>query len=90
MPGEEIDNVAMKVREIIAQQLMVDLEDVKESARLGDDLGADSLDAVELIMGLESAFGIEIPDEEAEKVKTVGDTIVLVKKKLEETPQDVS
>lgn len=60
-----------KVREIIVETLSCDLEDVKIDASLADDLGADSLDAVELNLALEDAFGISIPDEALEEMKTV-------------------
>lgn len=65
--------VQPKVREVIADQLGVDPERVKAEASFIDDLGADSLDIVELVMAVEEEFGIEIPDEDAEKLKTVGD-----------------
>ena len=64
-----------KVKEVIASQLGVDLEEVTPEASFVDDLGADSLDTVELVMALEEEFGIEIPDEEAEKISTVNDAI---------------
>lgn len=64
-----------KVKEIIVERLSVDEKDVTEDASFIDDLGADSLDTVELVMALEEEFGLEIPDEEAEKIGTVGDAV---------------
>ena len=64
-----------KVKGIIVERLSVDEKDVTESASFIDDLGADSLDTVELVMALEEEFGLEIPDEEAEKIVTVGDAV---------------
>ena len=64
-----------KVKEIIVERLSVDEKDVTEDASFIDDLGADSLDTVELVMALEEEFGIEIPDEDAEKIATVGDAV---------------
>jgi acyl carrier protein len=69
-----------KVIDIIVEQLSVDKDKVVPSASFVDDLGADSLDLVELIMAMEEAFGIEIPDEVAEKITTVKDAIDHVKK----------
>ncbi|HSQ16024.1 MAG TPA: acyl carrier protein [Candidatus Binatia bacterium] len=67
--------VEKRVREIVAEQLERDVNEVTTAASLIDDLGADSLDVVELVMKMEEEFGIEIPDEEAEKIKTVNDVI---------------
>jgi len=64
-----------KVQEIVADKLGVEKTKIKMEASFIDDLGADSLDTVELIMKMEEEFGIEIPDEEAEKLKTVGDVV---------------
>ncbi|HEB30669.1 MAG TPA: acyl carrier protein [Spirochaetes bacterium] len=64
-----------KVKEIIVERLSVDEKDVINEASFIDDLGADSLDTVELVMALEEEFGLEIPDEEAEKIASVGDAV---------------
>ena len=70
-----------KIRQIIAEQLGVKKEEVTDNAKFVDDLGADSLDTVELVMALEEEFGIEIPDEEAEKLITVGDALRYIEEK---------
>jgi acyl carrier protein len=70
-----------RVRAIIAEQLGVKLEEVTDAASFIEDLGADSLDTVELVMALEEEFGIEIPDEDAEKMVTVGDAIKYIEQK---------
>ncbi len=67
--------IAEKVKQIIVEQLGVDEGEVTASASFVDDLGADSLDTVELVMAFEEAFDIEIPDEDAEKIRTVQDAI---------------
>ncbi|HUY41498.1 MAG TPA: acyl carrier protein [Candidatus Dormibacteraeota bacterium] len=64
-----------KVKKIIVEQLGVDEAEVTPEASITDDLGADSLDQVELVMAFETEFNIDIPDEEAEKIKTVGDAV---------------
>lgn len=68
-------SVEQKVKEIVAQQLGVNEEQVTEEASFKDDLGADSLDVVELVMAFEEEFNIEIPDEDAEKIGTVGQAV---------------
>ena len=72
--------VADKVKSIIVEQLGVDEEEVTPDASFVDDLGADSLDTVELVMAFEEAFGIEIPDEDAEKIATVKDAVTYIDK----------
>jgi acyl carrier protein len=68
-------NVEQKVKDIIVEQLGVNPEQVTPTAKFIEDLGADSLDTVELVMAFEEEFDIEVPDEEAEKLQTVGDVI---------------
>lgn len=68
-----------RVKEIIVEQLGVDADQVTENASFVDDLGADSLDTVELVMALEEEFDVEIPDEDAEKITTVRDAIEYLK-----------
>lgn len=68
-----------KIKEVIVDQLGVDESKVTLEASFADDLGADSLDIVDLIMGLEQEFDIEIPDEDAEKISTVGDAVNYIK-----------
>lgn len=70
-----------KVKEIIVEQLGVNADQVKPEASFIEDLGADSLDTVELVMAFEEEFGAEIPDEDAEKLKTVGSVIEYLKSK---------
>ncbi len=71
--------VEEKVKKIIIDQLGVDEAEVTAEAKFIDDLGADSLDTVELVMALEEEFGIEIPDEDAEKIATVQDAITYIR-----------
>ena len=77
-------SVEDRVKEIIVEQLGVDANEVTSEASFIDDLGADSLDTVELIMAFEEEFGLEIPDEEAEKLTTVGDALNYLKTKQTE------
>jgi len=75
------DEVAGKVKNIIVEQLGVNADEVKDEASFIDDLGADSLDTVELVMALEEEFNAEIPDEDAEKLRTVGEAVNYIEKK---------
>ncbi len=75
-------SVEDKVKQIIVEQLGVDESEVTPTASFIDDLGADSLDTVELVMALEEGFGLEIPDEEAEKISTVKDAIKCIEDHL--------
>ena len=63
------------VKEVVIEQLNVNPDEVKMESKFVEDLGADSLDVVELVMALEEKFGIEIPDDQAEKIQTVGDAV---------------
>lgn len=72
-------SVEKRVKEIVAEQLGKDESEVKSESSFIDDLGADSLDIVELVMAMEDEFGIEIPDEDAEKIKTVKDVVDYIK-----------
>ena len=75
-------SVEEKVKNIIVEQLGVDVETVTPEASFIDDLGADSLDIVELVMTMEEEFDLEIPDEDAEKIKTVNDVVNYIKAKV--------
>ena len=77
------DNAAAKIKEIIINELGVDPEKVTPEASFVDDLGADSLDTVELVMAFEEEFTIDIPDEDAEQMRTVGDAISYIEKNAE-------
>ena len=77
-----MDEVEDKVKSIISEQLGVEIASVTPSASFTEDLGADSLDAVELIMAIEEAFDIEIPDEEAESMTTPAECVTAIKAKL--------
>ena len=75
-------DVAAKVKKIIAEQLGVDEPEIKPESHFIDDLGADSLDTVELVMAFEKEFDIDIPDEDAEKMRTVGDALKYLHEKM--------
>jgi len=78
-----MSDIADSVKEIIASELGVEVEKVTDDAHFVDDLGADSLDTVELVMAFEEEFGIEIPDEDAEEMQTVGDAVEYLSSKQE-------
>ena len=73
-----------KIREIIVEQLDVDEDKVTTDASITEDLGADSLEVVDLVMSIEESFDLEIPDEEVENIKTVGDIVKFIEAKTEE------
>lgn len=74
------ENIESKVKQIVVNQLGVEEAAVNGNAKFIEDLGADSLDIVELVMAMEEAFGVDIPDDEAENIKTVDDAVSFVKK----------
>lgn len=82
--AEHNETVESRVKSIIVENLDVDAADIKDESSFIDDLGADSLDAVELMMAFEEAFDLEIPDNDAEKIQTFGDAVVYIKEKLGE------
>ena len=77
-----MSQIAEKVKEIIAKELGIDIQEVKPEASFQEDLGADSLDVVELVMAMEEEFGLEIPESDAEKIKTVQDAINYIEGKV--------
>ena len=77
-----MSNVEDKVKDIIAEELGVEREKLTDGASFMEDLGADSLDQVELVMAFEKEFDIDIPDEEAEKLRTVGDALKYLHQKM--------
>ena len=76
-----MENVEQRVKKIVAEQLGVNEAEIKNESSFVDDLGADSLDTVELVMAFEEAFEIEIPDEDAEKIRTVKDAVDYIEAK---------
>lgn len=80
--GKGVDEVGEKVKVIVVEHLGVEADKVTDNASFIDDLGADSLDTVELVMAFEEAFGCEIPDDAAETILTVGDAVSFLKKNI--------
>jgi acyl carrier protein len=78
---EDMEDIFERVKKIVIEQLGVNESQITEDASYIDDLGADSLDTVELVMALEEEFGVEIPDEDAEKITTVSQTVAYIKEK---------
>jgi acyl carrier protein len=74
-----MENIEQQVKKVVAEQLSINEADIKNESAFIADLGADSLDTVELVMALEDTFGIEIPDEQQEKIQTVQDAIDFIK-----------
>ena len=79
-----MSDIAERVKKIVVEHLSVEEDKVKEDANFIDDLGADSLDTVELVMAFEEEFKVEIPDDAAENIQTVGDAIEFIKKNTAE------
>lgn len=73
MPTTAVKDLAARIRSIVSDQLGVSADEIKADSNIADDLGADSLDVVELVMQLEDEFDIEVPDEDAQAIQTVGD-----------------
>jgi acyl carrier protein len=82
-PTTMADNITDKVRDIIVEQLGVNPEQVTPEAKFIEDLGADSLDTVELVMAFEEEFSIDVPDDEAEKLQSVGDVVRYIEENAE-------
>lgn len=87
----EKDEISVRVRELIADILERKVEEITDEATFNNDLGADSLDIVEMIMAIEEEFALEIPDEKAEQIKTVKDAIAHIANELhkEDSPADL-
>lgn len=85
MEERKMSDVAGKVKDIISEQLGVEIEEVTDTASFIDDLGADSLYTVELVMAFEESFGLEIPDEDAEEIQTVSDAVRYISSKMDKT-----
>ncbi len=82
LEGNKMSDVIERVKKIVVERLEVDAEKVNEKASFIDDLGADSLDLVELVMAFEEEFGIEIPDDVQEQIASVGDAVRFIKERV--------
>lgn len=82
------ESVEKRVKDLVVEKLGVKEEDVKNEASFADDLGADSLDTVELVMALEDEFDMEVPEEEYEKITTIQEAIDYIKSKIEQVNKD--
>ena len=80
-----VDNIFERVQDIVVQQLGVDKKQVTQQANFANDLGADSLDTVELVMAIEEEFSIEIPDEDAEKIATLDEAVQFIEKAVNQS-----
>ncbi len=87
MSTVDINAISSRVRKIVSEQLGIKESELNDEASFRDDLGADSLDSVELVMALEEEFETEIPDEEAEKITTVKETIQYIVEKMENSKE---
>ena len=83
MASDEAGSLEERVKGLIVEQLGVSADEARLQASFADDLGADSLDIVELVMSFEEAFDIEIPDEDAEKIQTIGDVVTYLQEHTE-------
>ncbi len=72
-----------KIKEMLADQLDANIDDMTMETKIGEDLGADSLDVVELLMAIEEEFSVEIPDEDIESLKTIGDVVEYIQNKID-------
>ncbi|MBP7796073.1 MAG: acyl carrier protein [Elusimicrobiales bacterium] len=76
------ENISDEIKKLISESLSVDMKEIKEDSKFVDDLGADSLDIAELVMSMETKFDVEIPDEDAQKIKTVGEAVDYISNKI--------
>ena len=82
-PRTDMDRMLEKIKEILAEQLDANADDMTMDTKIADDLNADSLDVVELLMSIEDEFEVEIPDEEIENLKTIGDVVEYIQNNMQ-------